>query len=231
MGLYNLMQEMREKSITESSFFFNGEAQPDVVYNSLKAGGLVSKPEIGEATLLLQSWSRGDKTALDQLMPLVYRELRRLAANYLRRERGDHTLQTTALVHEAYLKLVDQTRVDIHSRSQFFGVAANLMRQILVNYAERHRAAKRGGGNKVALEEAVAIVGQPQVDILALDQALNKLAAVDPRQSRIVELRFFGGLTEAEVAEVVGVSQITVQREWRTARAVLHNELRHGDID
>lgn len=190
----------------------------------------MSKPESGEATLLLLSWSRGDKTALDRLMPLVYRELRRLAASYLRRERGGHTLQTTALVHEAYLKLVDQSRVDVHSRSQFFAIAANLMRQILINYAERHRAAKRGGGNKVALEEAVALVGQPQLDLLALDQALNKLAEIDPRQSRIVELKFFGGLTEEEVAEVVGVSKITVQREWRTARAALHTELSQGGL-
>jgi RNA polymerase sigma-70 factor, ECF subfamily len=130
------------------------------------------------------------------------------------------------LVHEAYLRLVDQTRVDVPTRSQFFAIAARLMRQILVNHAERHHAAKRGGGNKVALDEGVALVGEADVDLAALDHALTKLEHLDPRQGRIVELRFFGGLTEDETAQVLGVSIRTVQREWRTARAVLYKELR-----
>jgi len=185
----------------------------------------MGKPESGEVTRLLLSWSRGDNTAMDQLMPLVYGELRRLAAGYLKRERRGHTLQPTGLVHEAYLRLVDQSRVECHTRAEFFGIAANLMRQILVNHAKRHQAAKHGGGNKVTLDEGAPVVQQRGVDLIALDQALDKLALLDPRQSRIVELRFFGGLTEKEIADVVGVSAITVKRDWRIARAVLHRQL------
>ena len=186
----------------------------------------MAQPEPGDVTRLLQSWSGGDKKALEELVPFVYRELRALAAAYIRRERRDHTLQPTALVHEAYLKLVNQTQVESPSRAQFFGIAANLMRQILVNHARDRRAAKRGGGNKVALEEGAAgVVAERGVDFVALDEALDKLAQLDPRQSRIVELRFFGGLTEDEIAEVLGVSAITVKRDWRTARAFLHRRL------
>ena len=187
-------------------------------------------PESSEVTVLLQSWRGGDPCALDQLTPLVYRELRRMAAGYLRQERGDHTLQPTALVHEAYLRLIDQRIADCHTRAQFFAIAANLMRQILVGHAKRHRAVKRGGGNKVALEDAggAAVQQQPEVDLIALNEALEKLAKLDPRQSRIVELRFFGGLTEEEIAEVLGVSPITVKRDWRIARAVLHDQLAGG---
>jgi RNA polymerase sigma factor (TIGR02999 family) len=180
----------------------------------------------GEITLSLLAWSGGDKEALNRLVPLVYGELRRLAAAYLRRERRDHTLQPTALVHEAYMRLVDQSIADCHSRAQFFGIAANLMRQILVNHAERHQAAKRGGGTKVMLKEAGAVAGQSQVmNVLALDQALNKLAKLDPRQCRIVEMRFFCGLPEAEIAEVLEVSPRTVKRDWTMAKAWLHGEL------
>ena len=179
----------------------------------------------GDVTQLLHSWSGGDKQALDQLVPLVYRELRSLAAGYIRRERRDHTLQPTALVHEAFLRLVDQSQVQSPSRAQFFGIAANLMRQILVNHAKQHRAAKRGGGNKVELEEGAAAVEQRGVDMIALDGALDILAQLDPRQGRVVELRFFGGLTEEEIAEVLGVSAITVKRDWRMARAFLHHNL------
>ena len=184
-----------------------------------------------EVTRLLLSWSSGDRSALDELLPVVYRELRRLAASYLRRERPGHTLQTTALVHEAYLRMVDQRLVNSQTRAQFFAIAANLMRQILVNHAEAHRAAKRGGGNKVALEEAARLLEQPRIDMIDLHQAINKLAELDPRQSRIVELRFFGGLTEEEIAGVLEISESTVRREWRTARAVLHYELRHGGLE
>jgi RNA polymerase sigma factor (TIGR02999 family) len=181
--------------------------------------------ESRDITQLLQSWSCGDKTALNELVPLVYRELRRLAATYLHRERRDHTLQPTALVHETYLRLVEQIRVECRTRSQFLGIAANLMRQILVNHARYHRAVKRDGGSRVALEESAVVVDQREPDLVALDGALERLALLDQRQSRIVELRFFGGLTEDEIAEIVGVSPITVKREWRMARAVLHDEL------
>jgi RNA polymerase sigma factor (TIGR02999 family) len=181
--------------------------------------------EPGDVTQLLQSWSGGDRGALEKLAPVVYRELRHLAAAYLRRERPGHTLQTTALVHEAYLRLVEQNRVQIQSRCQFFGIAAKLMRQILVNHAERRLAAKRGGGRQITLQEWHLSGGQKPVDLLALDQALERLTRLDPSQGRIVELRFFGGLTEDEIAEVMGVSRSTVEREWRTARAVLFKEL------
>jgi RNA polymerase sigma factor (TIGR02999 family) len=174
---------------------------------------------------LLQSWSGGDQKALGELLPFVYRELHGLAAVYIRRERPDHTLQPTALIHEAYLRMVDQTHVRSETRAQFFAIAANLMRQILVNHAERHRAAKRGSGNKVALDEAAGVVRKPAVDVIALDHALNKLAQLDSRQSRIVELRFFAGLTEEEIATILGVSCTTVKREWRVARAVLYRQL------
>lgn len=185
----------------------------------------MGQPESRDVTRLLESWSDGDKAALGELVPIVYRELRGLAASYIRRERPDHTLQPTALVHEAYMRLVDQTHARSPNRAHFFAVAANLMRQILVNHAERHRAVKRGGGNKVVLEDGAAAVTPRSVDLIALDHALNKLALLDPRQGRIVELRFFGGLTEEEIAKVLGVSPITVKRDWRIARAVLHREL------
>jgi RNA polymerase sigma-70 factor (ECF subfamily) len=182
-----------------------------------------SEPE--EVTSLLHCWSQGDRTALDRLMPLLYRELRRLASKYLRRERGGHTLQTTALVHEAYLRLIGPAQVESRSRAQFFGIVARLMREILVNHAERRRALKRGGGNQVTLNETLALIGQPCVDLLALNRELDKLSRLDQRLGRIVELRFFGGLTVEEVAEVMDLSAATVQREWRTARAELHRRL------
>jgi RNA polymerase sigma factor (TIGR02999 family) len=183
----------------------------------------------GNITRLLQSWSGGRQSALDELVPLVYRELRRVAASFLRRERLDHTLQPTALVHEAYMRLVDQSIADCHTRARFFGIAANLMRQILVNHAERHRAAKRGYGKKVALDEANALAVQADVvDVLALDRALNKLAELDPRQSRIVELRFFCGLREEEIAEFLEISVRTVKRDWVVSKAWLHGEMAPG---
>uniref|UniRef100_Q029D1 RNA polymerase, sigma-24 subunit, ECF subfamily n=1 Tax=Solibacter usitatus (strain Ellin6076) TaxID=234267 RepID=Q029D1_SOLUE len=166
---------------------------------------------------------------MDELLPLVYRELRGLARGYLRHERPDHTLQPTALVHEAYLRLVDQTQAPGQSHVQFFAIAANLMRQILVNHARRHRAIKRGGGNKIALEEDMVLLQPLGVDLLALDEALRRLGELDERQGRIVELRFFGGLTEEEIAVVLGVSEITVKRDWRIARAVLNRQLGAGD--
>jgi RNA polymerase sigma factor (TIGR02999 family) len=188
-------------------------------------------PAPGEVTRLLLSWSHGDRAALDRLMPLLYGELRRIAAAYLKRERRGHTLQPTALVNELYLRLVDQDHVETYSRAQFLAIAANLIRQILVNHALRRRALKRDGGARMDLEEAAALICAPPLDVVAIDKALDKLAQLDARQSRIVELRFFGGLTEEEVAGVVGVSAVTVKRDWRVARAMLYNELRCGGID
>ena len=177
-------------------------------------------------TQLLVEWSSGREEARDKLIPLVYDELRRLADGYLRRERPDHTLQPTALVHEAYLRLVDQTNVRWQNRAHFFGIAAHLMRQILVNHALSHRAAKHGGtASKLSLDEAAGLSQERDVDLVALDEALARLATFDPRQSRIVELRFFGGLTVEEAAEVLEISPATVKREWNMAKAWLHCEI------
>jgi RNA polymerase sigma factor (TIGR02999 family) len=179
-----------------------------------------------EITQMLFEWSNGRQEVLEELMPLVYDELRRLAAHHLRRERPDHTLQPTALVHEAYLRLVDQTQVRWQSRAHFFGIAARLMRQILVNHALAHRAAKRGGtALRLTLEEAAGLSKEPDVDLVALDEALTRLAALGPEQGRIVELRFFGGLSIEEAAEVLRVSPATVKRGWTLAKAWLHCEL------
>ncbi len=184
--------------------------------------------EAGDVTRLLQSWSRGEKEALNELVPFVYRELRRLAAAYLRRERPDHTLQPTGLVHEAYLRLIDQTRVECGDRAKFFIVAANLMRQILVDHSRRRQAAKRGGGNRAVLDEAATVFRQNTVDLVEIDEALEKLSRLDARQGQIVELRFFLGLTEDEIAEILEVSPITVKRDWRIAKAALRLELGAG---
>ena len=182
-------------------------------------------PRPGEVTRLLESWSGGRKDALNELVPIIHDELRALAAAFLRRERPGHTLQPTALVHEAYLRLVDQSNVECRNRTQFFGIAANLMRQILVDHARRRLAVKRGGRNQVSIEEADGVVHQHRA-LVELDEALERLAKLDPRQSRIVELRFFVGLTAEQIGEVLGISAVTVQRDWRIARAVLHHELR-----
>ncbi len=183
-------------------------------------------PARGCVTDLLADWSRGDKAALDQLMPLVYDELHRLAKRYLSRERPDHTLAPTALVHEAYLRLVDQRSCRWQNRAQFFGISAQLMRRILVDYARRRGAVKRGDGTRtIPVVEAGDRAPAEAVDVLQLDQALDRLAALDAQQGRIVELRFFGGLTVEESAEVLGVSPTTVKRSWRAARAWLYREL------
>jgi RNA polymerase sigma factor (TIGR02999 family) len=158
----------------------------------------------------------------------MYSELRRIAAAYLRRERSDHTMQPTALVHEAYLRIVDQKTIDCHSRAQFFGIAANLMRQILVNHAKGHNAVKRGrGNNRVTLDDVGLAATQqaPGVDLVALNEALDRLTELNARQSRIVEMRFFAGLTENEIADLLNISPITVKRDWRTARAFLYQQL------
>jgi len=178
-------------------------------------------------TQLLEKWSNGDRGALDELMPLVYDELRRLAGGYLRRERDNHTLQPTALVNEAYLLMVDQRHARWQNRAQFIGVAARMMRRILVDHARANQAAKRGGAEiKVGLSQAEHIGHQPEIEfLLSLHEALNRLALIDAQQSRIVELRFFGGLTIEETAEVLKVSHATVERDWKMARAWLRRDL------
>jgi RNA polymerase sigma factor (TIGR02999 family) len=185
-----------------------------------------NNPSTAKITQLLIAWSAGRREALDDLLPLVYEELRRLAARYLRHEPGDHTLQPTALVHEAYLRLIDQRRVQWRNRAHFYGVAAQIMRRILVDHARARRAEKRGAGwERVPLVEDETPAGAGDVDVLALDEALGRLAAFDSQQERIVELRYFGGLTIDEVAEVVGLSAATVVREWTIAKAWLRAEL------
>ena len=187
----------------------------------------MSLPE--DVTQILQEVSGGNREAPARLMPLVYDELRRLADHYLRQERPDHTLQPTALVHEAYLKLIDQTRVDWQNRAHFFGVAAQLMRRILVDHARRHQAEKRGGfRQKLTLDEAVDYSHTRDVDLVKLDEALTALAQFDARQSRVVELRFFGGLTIEETAEALGISPATVKVDWSMAKAWLRREIGGG---
>jgi len=178
-------------------------------------------------TQLLIDWSKGDQAALDQLMPLVYSELRRLASNYLRRERQGHTLQPTALVNEAYLKLVDQRSAKWQNRAQFFGISAQLMRRILVDHARQHRAAKRGGSEqrRLSITSAEKFAKQSEIDLLALNEALDELTKMDPQQARIVELKFFGGLSIEETAEVLGIGHATVERDWKMARAWLRRQL------
>ena len=191
-----------------------------------KNSGRRTSPSSESITQLLEKWSNGDSKALDQLMPLVYDELHRLASSYLRRERREHTLQPTALVNEVFLKFFDQHRMSWRNRAQFFGVAAQLMRRILVDHARAHYASKRGGDRYcVSLKQVAAFGAAPDADLLALHDLLNRLEEIDPNQARIVELRFFGGLTIKETAEVMGISHATVEREWRIAKAFLKREL------
>jgi len=192
----------------------------------MRASGAGSHPSPGEVTALLLAWSAGDRAALEKLIPLVYGDLRRRAEGYLRKERAGHTLQPTALVNEAYLKLVDQTRVKWQNRAHFLGVASRAMREVLVDYARRHRARKRGSGDtRIALEEGSAATPPRSLDLLALDVALDRLSALDQRQAKLVELRLFAGLTIAEAAEAMGISPATVSREWKHAEAWLHREM------
>lgn len=187
-----------------------------------------NKQEEGQdITRLLLAWNEGNQEVLDKLMPLVYDELHRQAARFLRRERSDHTLQTTALIHEAYLKLVDQPEMNWESRTHFFAIAANTMRRILVDYARAKNAEKRGGDYlKLPLEEADSVAGKEKsIDLMALDEALTKLEKTDRRQARIVELRYFGDLTLEETAEALKISRTTVADDWAMARAWLHREL------
>ena len=182
-----------------------------------------------DVTRLLVAWGNGDRAALDRLMPLVYEELRRLARHYMSRERPGHTLQTTALVNEAYLRLVDQEELRLENRAHFFGIAARLMREILVDHARSRQAAKRGGGQyRLSLTKVDRPASGPDMNLLALDEALGRLEALDPQKSRIVELRYFGGLGIEETAEVIGVSPATVKRDWKLARAWLRAEIGEG---
>ena len=192
----------------------------------------MSAPELPSqpVSALLGKWRAGDQEALQVLIPLVYEELRRIAQHHLRQERPDHTLQSTALVHEAYLRLMKQGPAEVENRAHFLAVASRLMRQILVDHARAHRAAKRGGGLKLELQDAMAVLEAQNIDLVALDNALNELARLDPQQSRIVEMRFFGGLSIEDTANVIGVSPTTVKREWATARAWLLREMGRGDV-
>jgi len=191
----------------------------------------VDKTQRSGVSVLLRAWGRGDLHARDELMTLVYGELRRLAAAHLRRERASHTLQPTALVNEAYMRLAAQDRMDWKNRAQFFGIAAQMMRRILVDHARAHRAAKRPEARgRVFLHEWVATVEPPDCKLLDLDEALTALEALDPRLARIVELRHFGGLSEQEVAVVLGVSRSTITRDWQTAKAWLFRRISDGHI-
>ena len=198
--------------------------------NSVVAGRISSEPRQAgpqEVTQLLANWSQGDPTALEKLIPLVYKELRHLAHRYMEGQRPDHTLQTTALVNEAYLRLADQSKPNFTNRSHFFAVAAKAMRQILVDYAKAQQSQKRGAGaTKVELDEAALISPEQTSAILDVDEALEKLAVLDSRKAHVVELRYFGGLNQDEIAEVLKISTVTVRRDWVFARAWLYAELR-----
>jgi RNA polymerase sigma factor (TIGR02999 family) len=186
----------------------------------------MAMPAPQEVTQLLVAWSNGDSEALEKLIPLVYDDLRRLARNYMNRERAGHTLQTTALIHEAYLRLIEQKEVKWQNRAHFFAISAQLMRRILVSMARARQADKRGGETRqVSLDEAMVFSEERAADLVALDDAMNELAALDPRRCRVVELRHFGGLSVEETAEVLKVSPDTVMREWKRAKAWLYSEL------
>jgi RNA polymerase sigma factor (TIGR02999 family) len=189
-------------------------------------------PSEKEVTQLLVAWGNGDQAALEQLTPLIYSELHQMAHRQLGRERRGHTLQTTALVHEAYLRLIDQNEVRWQNRAHFFAIAAQMMRRILVDYARARNVAKRGGGaRQVSLDEALEVSDERAADVIALDEALAALAELDPRKSRIIELRFFGGLSIEETAEVLGVSPGTVMRDWTFAKAWLQREINREGPD
>lgn len=182
----------------------------------------------GEVSQLLRAWSQGDQNALERLIPIVHNELRRLARRYLRGERPGHSVQTTALVNEAYIRLVDYKRMQWQDRAHFFAVSAQLMRRILVDHARRRNQKRGGGVPHVALEEAVVVGNYEDADLVALDNAMNELARLDPRKAQVVEMRFFGGLSVEEAAEALKVSAVTVKRDWRLARAWLYRELSGG---
>jgi RNA polymerase sigma factor (TIGR02999 family) len=186
----------------------------------------MAQPSAQEITRLLLAWGQGDQTALERLMPLVYEELRRLARRHMNRQRAGHTLQTTALVNEAYLRLIDSSQVQWQNRAHFFAVSAHLMRRILIDFARSRMSLKRGAeARQITLDDALEVSSERGADLIALDDALNTLAGMNPRQSQIVELRYFGGLSEEEIAEALKISPRTVRRDWSLARAWLYREL------
>jgi RNA polymerase sigma factor (TIGR02999 family) len=188
-------------------------------------------PAPRDLTTLLVKWRNGDRSALDQMTPLLYEELRRLARHFLASERSDHTLQPTALVHEAYLRLIDQHSVDWRNRAHFMAMAATMMRRILINHAQAHNAAKReGSAEVVSLEDAFDVFTDPRIDLLHLNTTLDRLSGLDPQQGRVVELRYFGGLSIEETAEALGISPATVKREWSTARLWLMQQMSSGPM-
>jgi RNA polymerase sigma-70 factor, ECF subfamily len=188
-------------------------------------------PPCGQVSGLLRAWSHGDREALDRLTPIVYHELHRLAQRYMKRERPGHSLQTTALVNEAYMRLVDYKGMQWQNRAHFFAVSAQLMRRILVEHARRHNLKRGGGVQHVSLEETALVGGDQSADLVALSDAMNALALLDPRKAQVVEMRFFGGLSVEETAEVLKVSSVTVMRDWSTAKAWLYRELTDGKND
>ena len=208
---------------------FTFSAQGVSIASILRRPGAVEVNSVSSSRVsqLLRNWGDGDQRARDALIPLVYGELRRLARRHLRGERPDHTLQSAALVNEAYLRLIQREQPQWENRAHFFGVAAQIMRHILVDHARNRRAAKRGGGApRLSLNADIALPQEREIDVVALDDALNQLAALDSQQSRVVELRFFGGLSIEETAVVLGISPATVKREWASARAWLHREMK-----
>jgi RNA polymerase sigma factor (TIGR02999 family) len=223
------------------------EGQTELSCNGLKFGGsgaavqfkgqaMQKAAQPGDAAVsdiseLLHAWSGGDQNALERLTPIVYRELHRLARRFMERERPGHSLQTTALVNEAYMRLVDYKRIEWQDRAHFFAISAQLMRRILVEHARRHNLKRGGGVQHVSLEEAAVVGGDRAADLVALDDAMNALARLDPRKVRVVEMRFFGGLSVEETAEVLKVSPVTVMRDWSTAKAWLYRELTGGTAD
>jgi RNA polymerase sigma factor (TIGR02999 family) len=184
-----------------------------------------------DVSALLRAWSDGDQSAIEKLTPIVYDELRRLARRYMKRERPGHSLQTTALVNEAYMRLVDYERMQWQNRAHFFAVSAQVMRRILVEHARRHNLKRGGGLQHISLEEAAEVGGDQDADLVALDHAMNELGRIDPRKVQVVEMRFFGGLSVEETAEVLKVSTITVKRDWRAAKLWLYRELAGGTTD
>jgi RNA polymerase sigma-70 factor, ECF subfamily len=188
-------------------------------------------PLCGQVSGLLRAWGDGDRDALDRLTPIVYDELHRLAQRYMKRERPGHSLQTTALVNEAYMRLVDYKGMQWQNRAHFFAVSAQLMRRILVEHARRHNLKRGGGVQHVSLEETALVGGDQSADLVALDEAMDALARLDPRKVQVVEMRFFGGLSVEETAEVLKVSSVTVMRDWNTAKAWLYRELAGGPTD
>src|ERR1700744_2480824 len=194
-------------------------------------GPLPGDPSVGDVSQLLQAWTGGDQKALETLTPVVYEELRRLARSYMRRERPGHSLQTTALVNEASIRLGDYKRMQWQNRAHFFAVSAQLMRRILVDHARRHNLKRGGDAQQVSLDEAAAVFGERTTDLVSLDDALNALARIDPRKMQVVEMRFFGGLSVEETAEVLKVSPVTVMRDWNTAKAWLYREMTGGTND